>query len=58
MCEDFKVTQELIQSDPHSAPNTKGKERQIQISCHKMKRWQQSWQLFPKKVAKLLPKLN
>ena len=29
----FKVdkrTQELIQSDPHPAPNTKGKDRQIQ----------------------------
>ena len=25
-----KQTQELIQSDPHQAPNTKGKDRQIQ----------------------------
>ena len=35
-----KETQELIQSDPHQATNTKGKERQIQLSSHKVNRWQ------------------
>ena len=30
---------ELIQSDSYQAPNTKGKDRQIQLSSHKMNRW-------------------
>ena len=35
-----KWTQELIQSDPHLAINTKGKDRKIQLSSHKMNRRQ------------------
>ena len=35
-----KWTQEPIQSDPHQAPNTKGKDRQIQLKSRKMNRWQ------------------
>ena len=37
-----KWTQDLIhtQSEPHQAPNTKAKDRQIQLSSHKMNRWQ------------------
>ena len=35
-----KRTQELIQSDLHQAPNTKRKERQIQLSSYKVNRWQ------------------
>ena len=33
-----KRTQELIQSDPYQVPNTKEKDRQIQLSSHKMNR--------------------
>ena len=39
----FKVnkrTQELIQSDSHQVPNTKGKDRQTQQNSHKMNRRQ------------------
>ena len=42
-CRLYKVnkrTQELIQSDPHKAPNIKEKDRQIQQSSHKMNKWQ------------------
>ena len=35
-----KWTKELIQSDPHQADNSNWKDRQIQLSNHKMKRWQ------------------
>ena len=34
-----KWTQELPQSYPHQAPNTKGKDRQIQLSSHKINGW-------------------
>ena len=37
----FKIAQELIQSDQHQAPNTKGKNKQIQLSSHKMNRSQE-----------------
>ena len=46
-----------MQSEPHQAPNTKGKNRQKQTAT----KWidgKQSWQLFPKKVAALLHKFN
>ena len=36
----IKCTQELIQSDPNLTPNTKEKDRKIQLSCQKMNRWQ------------------
>ena len=34
------MNSELIESDPHQAPNTEGKDRQVQLSSHKMNRWQ------------------
>ena len=39
VCKVDKRTQEIIQSDPHQAPNTKGKDIQIQKSSHEMNRW-------------------
>ena len=45
-----------LQSDPHQAPNTKGKERQIQQSSLKMSK--QCWQLFPRKMGTLLAKFK
>ena len=35
-----KRTQELIQSDPHQAPNVKGNDRRIHYSSYKMDRRQ------------------
>ena len=51
-----KWPQELIQSDLHQVQNIKRKDRQTQLNSHKKKRDdKRSWQLFPKKVATLLP---
>ena len=54
-----KWTQELIQSDPHQTPDTKGKDRQIQLSRHKMNRWQSELAtLSPKRWQLCYPKLK
>ena len=45
-----------MQSDPLQAPTQKEKQTNA-IKQHKMNRWQ-SWQLFPKKMDSLVPKLN
>ena len=42
-------TMELIQSDPHEAPNAKGKEIQMQLISHKKNRWQAELASFPQK---------
>ena len=52
-----KWTQEPIQSDPHEAPNTKGKDRQMQLSS-KNEQMSSRAGNFPKKLGILLPKLN
>ena len=49
----FKVAQELIQADQHQAPNTKGKNRQIQLSSHKMNRSQEIVTLSQKSYPNL-----
>ena len=53
-----KWTQKLIQSDPHQHPNTKGKERQKQLSSHQMNRRQAELATLSQKMTTLLSKLN
>ena len=45
-----KWIQELIQSEPHQAPNNRRKERQIQLSSHRLNRWQALGNSFPTKT--------
>ena len=47
-----------MQSDPHQDLKTKGKVSKYNLAATKWTDGKQSWQLFPKKVATLLPKLN
>ena len=42
---------ELILADPHQAPDTKGKGRQIQLGIHKMNRWQAELATLSQKVC-------
>ena len=54
----MRWNQELIQSNPHQAPNMKGKGRQLQLSTTKWTDGKQSWQLFPKNICKTTFKNN
>ena len=38
-----------MQSDPHQAPNTKVKDRQIQLNSHKKNSWQVELATFSQK---------
>ena len=47
-------TQELMQSDPHQALATKGKDRQMQLKSHERTDDKQSWQPFTKTVTQTI----
>ena len=57
-CKVNKITQELVQSHSHQAPNTKWKDRQIHKAATKWTDGKQNWQLFPRRWELCYPNLT